>query len=217
MALFRPPLALNRTMDFFKLMGCGKNGSFDLKPDWQQYAIFSVINAQHPGSINDYDTWKKNHYGSFINGFWNFTRAETLSFVLAPISSHGFWDGKKIFPDSYNNGSSEGPIAVLTRATIRPSKARAFWKNVSPVQNKMKDARGLIFSVSIGELPVIRQATFSIWESEEAMKGFAYQMQEHRDVIRKTRDLNWYSEEMFTRFRIISSAGSLNGINPLNP
>jgi len=40
-------------------------------------------------------------------------------------------------------------------------------------------------------------------------------MQEHTEVIRKTRDEHWYSEEMFIRFKPIASFGSLNGNDPL--
>ena len=47
------------------------------------------------------------------------------------------------------------------------------------------------------------------------MKQFAYSMQEHAEVIRKTRKEDWYSEEMFVRFIIVGSRGSLHGKNPL--
>jgi hypothetical protein len=48
------------------------------------------------------------------------------------------------------------------------------------------------------------------------MKAFAYGSKEHADVIRKTRKEDWYSEELFARFKIISSSGKLNGIDPLS-
>jgi hypothetical protein len=54
-----------------------------------------------------------------------------------------------------------------------------------------------------------------VWENKEAMTTFAYKMQEHTEVIRKTRDEHWYSEEMFIRFKPIASFGSLNGNDPL--
>jgi hypothetical protein len=80
----------------------------------------------------------------------------------------------------------------------------------------MKKAPGLLFSAGIGEAPVYRQATFSLWQNSEAMKAFAYRMQEHRDVVRDTRKYAWYSEEMFLRFRPLYSCGSVRGINPLD-
>ena len=79
----------------------------------------------------------------------------------------------------------------------------------------MSTSQGFITSVGIGEIPWIKQATFSIWESKHLMKNFAYRMQEHAEVIRKTKQENWYSEEMFIRFQIIENEGSLRGRNPL--
>jgi len=54
----------------------------------------------------------------------------------------------------------------------------------------MKKAKGFLGSVGIGEIPWIKQATFSIWSSKSAMKSFAYHMQEHATVIAKTRKEN---------------------------
>jgi hypothetical protein len=39
------------------------------------------------------------------------------------------------------------------------------------------------------------------------MKAFAYGMREHAEVISKTRNENWYREELFVRFCIISVKG----------
>jgi hypothetical protein len=37
MPAFRLPLINNNKFSFFKLLGCGRSGSFDIHPDWQQY------------------------------------------------------------------------------------------------------------------------------------------------------------------------------------
>jgi hypothetical protein len=206
MALFRPALALNRALSFYKLMGTGRNGTFDKHPNLQQYAIFSVANRQPPIDPNNYKAWQKAYYGDFINGYWTWGHAENTTFILEPILSHGSWDGKELFKGIKGN-EPDGPIAVLTRATIRISRAREFWANVPPIQQRMQAAQGLQYSVGIGEMPYLRQATFSVWENAEAMKAFAYQMQEHREVINKTRSRQWYSEEMFTRFRVLHAFG----------
>ena len=47
------------------------------------------------------------------------------------------------------------------------------------------------------------------------MKQFAYKTNNHAEVIKKTRKENWYKEEMFTRFTILASYGTLNGHDPL--
>ena len=135
--------------------------------------------------------------------------------ILDPIEGHGTWDGKEVFGSLPKQTEYEGLVAVLTRATIRLNKLKSFWKNVNSVATRMNDAPGFITSIGIGEVPWIKQATFSIWQSKEHMKQFAYKMHEHAEVIRKTKKENWYSEDMFVRFKPLASFGTLRGINPL--
>jgi hypothetical protein len=217
MALFRIPLSGNKKIIFHKLMGCGKNGSFDIHPDWNQWAILVFINElpdlqyikEKKEDINS------TFYGSFISKWLKLFRCESWTVLLKLIDGHGSWDGKNFLPGIKDITNPTGPIAVLTRATIKLSKVRHFWQNVAPVSNQMKFASGLITSIGIGEMPLLRQATFSIWESMDQMKSFAYSMHEHREVIKKTRKEKWYSEDMFLRFRPIMTFGSLKGHNPL--
>ena len=75
------------------------------------------------------------------------------------------------------------------------------------VIDKMASTRGLLKSYGIGEVPWIKQATFSIWQDKNAMKEFAYGMQQHKEVISRTRKEDWYKEEMFVRFRILDVKG----------
>jgi heme-degrading monooxygenase HmoA len=207
MALFRLPLWLNKNISFFKLMGSGKNGTFDKTPDLQQWAILTVQ--------TDVSKNMKQLYGSFITKWLSLFNCETFTLLLEPIEGHGTWDGKKVFGDLPAKSAYEGQIAVLTRATIRINKLKYFWQNVAAVADKMATAKGFITSFGIGEMPWIKQATFSIWQSKDDMKNFAYNMKEHSQVIQKTRQQKWYSEDMFTRFKIIQHWGTLNGIVPL--
>ena len=50
-------------------------------------------------------------------------------------------------------------------------------------------------------MPLVQQATFSLWESSALMKAYAYQSEFHREVVQKTRQLGWYKEELFARFK----------------
>jgi hypothetical protein len=86
---------------------------------------------------------------------------------------------------------------------------------VPGVTSEIKTASGLFYSLGIGEMPLIKQGTLSFWESKEHMKRFAYNMQNHTEVIQKTRKENWYSEEMFVRFKPIAAHGTIRGKNPL--
>ncbi len=196
-------------------MGCGKNGTFDKHPDWQQWGILAV----HRQSLNTADLREVDLitklYGSFMGKWMRFFRCETWTIFLGPVEGHGSWDGKQPFGPLSKNTNYEGPIAVLTRATIRISKLSAFWQSVKGVAEEMAAADGLITSIGIGELPFIKQATFSIWQSREAMIQFAYQMHRHTEVIKKTRHGNWYSEDMFVRFKPLKTFGTIKGSDPL--
>lgn len=214
MALFRLPLWLNKKISFWKLLGCGQNGSFDKRPDWQQWGILVVIKGEGwiPESLNGKEI--KTVFGSFIAKWIRIFKCETWQVVLEPLAVHGLWDGKKVFGELSTPSGQEGRIAILTRATIRFSRLRDFWNNVGTVSAQMAVAKGFVCSLGIGEIPLIKQATFSIWESAEHMKKFAYGNDAHKEVIHKTRKENWYSEEMFVRFRIISTKGTIKGVNP---
>lgn len=206
MALHRLPLMLQKGCTFWKLMGCGRNGSFDLKPDWQQWGLLATWNSRA-----DFDNF---HQQSFIAGWWRKLTTESWTLLAEPLQSHGTWDGDTPFgkPDVK---SYAGPVAVLTRATINLNRLKKFWSHVDAAARVMASSEGYITSVGIGEAPVFRQATFSVWESLDYVKAFAYKGGEHADIIKKTRSENWYSEELFARFKPLAAWGTLNGADPL--
>src|SRR5436190_20516002 len=82
MALFRLPLYFSRKIQFYKLMGSGKNGSFDIHPDWNQWAIlFTADNVETKTP-------------RFIYTYWRCFKCDVKEFLLQPIEGHGFWNGK---------------------------------------------------------------------------------------------------------------------------
>jgi hypothetical protein len=164
---------------------------------------------------NDTEQLNKTILGGFITKWFSFFKCETCTFLLEPLETHGLWDGKKVFGTLPAKPDYNGPVAVLTRATVRINKLKYFWQNVAPVASQMATAKGFIYSAGVGEIPWIKQATFSVWNSKDDMKAFAYGMKIHADVIKKTRKQNWYSEDMFTRFNIIKTFGSIGGSNPM--
>lgn len=204
MAVFHLPLLINRRISFYKLMGSGKGGSFSKKPDLQQWAIFTAIPDDTP-------TRSINFLGSLITRWIKLFKCTTISYFLQPISGHGTWDKKAPFGNPIQAIDTQAELAVLTRATIKLNRLKEFWKHVPIVSDELNKTAGLIRSYGIGEIPLIKQATFSIWESQEAMKHFAYQLAAHKDVVEKTRKRDWYSEEMFIRFKILNT---LEGIQP---
>lgn len=210
MAAFHFFLLKNKAIRFYKLMGSGKNGTFDIRPDLRQWAILAVFDKELPNEIST-----KKLYGKRIAAWWKRCHCEVMTIAIEPIEGHGTWDGKECFGALPKTTSYEGAIAVLTRATIRLNKASAFWKNVKAASELVRKSPGFITSFGIGEAPWIKQATFSIWQNKKAMKEYAYKMKEHQQVIQKTRKENWYSEEMFVRFKVLWTSGTLEGKNVL--
>lgn len=176
-------------------MGSGRNGTFDRHPDLNQWAILFTaesIDVKLPG---------------FIYRYFRSFRCDIKEFLLQPAEGHGTWDRIKVFGELDQKVNDDTVVAVLTRATIKLNRLKNFWGSVDNVAAKMPSAKGLIVSYGIGEVPWIKQATFSIWQNKNVMKDFAYGMQQHKEVIYKTRNENWYKEEMFVRFYILSVKG----------
>ena len=141
---------------------------------------------------------------------------------LQPVQTHGRWDGLAPFRPAPTTAplADHEPVAVLTRAAIRWRRLGAFWRAVPATARAVAGAPGLQFSVGLGELPLVRQATVSIWESGALMKQYAYRAPEHQQVIKRTRAEGWYEEEMFARFRVVEDERRLGwsaGLRPAKP
>ena len=212
MIFFRLALFKTRKKSFTKLMGTGKNGSFDLMPDLCQWTVME-FKDDSPEIFNDTDPTEllKKLHGNFIAGWVRFFKCETGLFIMKVTEGHGAWDRNPMFQKINKSVEEFQPIAVLTRATIRFSKISAFWKQVPLVNKKIAGAKGLLFSIGTGEAPVVRQATFSVWKSRQSMKDYAYNDEEHLQAIRKTREEKWYTEELFLRLKIILVSGTVKG------
>jgi hypothetical protein len=140
---------------------------------------------------------------------------EVYTLRLALLSGHGRWGGRDVLADlAPAPPPGEGPVAVLTRATVRPSRWHRFRAARPPVSAELAAAPGLRAAVAIGEAPVGLQATFSLWTDAAAVSAFA-RSPRHRDVVRRTRRENWYGEELFARFTPLGSAGTWDGRDPL--
>jgi hypothetical protein len=207
MALHRMAMRMQKKCNFWRLLGTGKDGTFSLNPDWQQWGLLAVWDNK--ASFAEF------YQASFVAKWWDLFSCEKWTVLCTPLQSHGKWDGLEPFGKP-NEPIDNKPIAVLTRATIRLSRLKNFWSHVPQATKLMRRSQGYIMSLGIGELPVYRQATFSVWKNIDYVKTFAYASEEHAEVIRKTRDEHWYSEELFARLEPVESFGTIKGINPLD-
>jgi heme-degrading monooxygenase HmoA len=206
MAFARPLLRRVSGLRFWKLLGSGHGRGFSLRPNWSRYALLAVW--ENPDALEEFSA------NSTLMRAYRQHAEEIWTVRLLPLEAHGTWSGVNPF-SRFVSIPNEGPIAVLTRATIRLDRLRAFWSAVPAASHALEHATGLMASIGIGEVPFIRQATFSLWRSFDDMQAFAHQTQAHREAMRRTRAENWYREELFARFVPVGSEGTWQGIDPL--
>ncbi len=208
MMLFaHPPLKKVEGLQFYRLWGSGKR-QFSPFPDWSIYALLQVWEGEEYANrfFETSRLMKKYH-----------RRADELwSLYLKNKSSRGEWSGKNPFK-KHQNLDEENPFVVaITRATIKTRLLYRFWKYVPESQKQMQQNKGLIYTKGFGEVPIKQMATFSVWKDKKYLDAFAYQSSPHVKAIGYTRDLKWYSEELFSRFQPFKSVGTWNGKNPLS-
>lgn len=198
------PLLRTAGLQFYKMLGSGRGLGFHPLPDWGVYALLGVWESEAAANAFFSD-------GSVFQKFKEKSE-EQWTLYLKPMKIKGTWSGGNPFEPAPDLDTANPMVAVITRATIRPSKLWHFWRYVPSSQRPIEASPpGLLFTKGIGEVPFLQMATFSLWENQEALANFAYQSAEHLTAIRKTRELDWYKEEMFVRFQPYRSVGTWGG------
>ena len=206
MGLARASLSRTTGLRFWRLVGSGRGAGFSLRPDWSRYGLLAVWNDES----NAHAFFERAPFPAAVRA-----RADEVWTVrLAPTASRGAWGGSNPFQPT-QRAVDDAAVAVLTRAAIRWRRLGAFWGAVPATSRAVESADGLVASIGIGEAPLVRQATFSIWRDERALRAYAYATDAHREAIRRTRDERWYSEDLFARFSVVAAEGTWNGRNPL--
>ena len=174
---------------FCKVMGSGHEGGFGLKPSASRGGLFCVFDdeasaqafLEHSPTLADY----RRHAREFC------------SVLLKPYASRGSWDGMSLTAAAAP--PTEGPVAALTRGSIHPLRAASFWRMAPAAQVAVETAEGCRLGVGLGEAPLLRQATFSIWDSVPAMDAYA-RHGAHLAAIHASRRRGHFTESMFVRF-----------------
>ncbi|WP_299783909.1 spheroidene monooxygenase [uncultured Roseobacter sp.] len=191
---------------FWKLCGSGTGEGFTPLPNTAVYAILA--------SWPDEMTARTQTEDARIYARYRRRASENWTIFLETTSARGQWSGKTPFHATAE--TSKGPLAALTRATIKPAIALKFWRRVPDISRMIGADRNVAFKIGIGEVPLLHQITFSIWPDASAMAGFARENGPHAAAIRAVRDGNWFSEELYARFAILGETGSWGGKSPLD-
>lgn len=187
---------------FAKLLGTGTGRTFTPKDADPHHwgLLLTWSDEQGPRRLAD----------SRIARDWQRIANESATWIMRPLSSKGLWAGQNPF-EAPVPARWDGPVAAVTRGRIKPRMWPAFWSSVPPVSLDVRSGGGLTFAMGIGEAPIGLQGTFSTWSSGQALSQFAYRRPAHQKVIAQTASLDWYAEELFARFALLSAEGTVAG------
>ncbi|MDV6374010.1 hypothetical protein [Deinococcus arenicola] len=191
-------------LEFYRLLGTGQGAKLSLSVDLRRWARLAVWQSPAAFELFESSPWRQQEREQTSN---------TVTLLLRPLRWHGRWGGLEPFGAAVpRTPSGDFPLAVLTRAVIRPSKLGPFWRAVPGTQAFLPGQPGLISAMGLGEWPVVQQATFSVWQDAASMRAYAYGGHAHRQAIARTRQENWYSEELFARFEVKEVRGVWAGL-----
>lgn len=208
MGLARGALSRVKGIGTVKLCGSGTGEGFTPVPNTAVYGILTTW--------PDHDAARRAFYGARVFRRYTEMAEERLTVFLTPCAARGRWGGAMPF-DADATATPDGPIAALTRASIRPRAALAFWKNEPSITKAIGADPNVLFKIGIGEAPLFRQVTFSIWPDTETMADFARADGPHADAIRAVRAGNLFSEDLYARFRVDAIEGTWEGQAPPVP
>ena len=159
------------------------------------------------------------HFHSAINDSILYHTASTRNFPphtstanRHPDAPRSAWAGQTPFVDPPPTGA--GPLAVLTRATIKPGIMARFWGRVPDISSVIGQDPNVMFKIGIGDVPWLRQVTFSIWPDTASMASFARADGPHATAIRAVRDEGLFKEELYARFSVDANEGRWAGQTP---
>lgn len=194
---------------FFKLLGTGSRVGFTPIPNIDVNAILATWES--------HDAAQEGIARGLTYRHWRDNADESWTVYMAPSSARGLWSGQAPFEVCAEPAEGpQGPVAALTRATVKLPVATQFWREVPDISQVIGQDPNVLFKIGMGEVPLLQQVTFSIWPDTKTMANFARKDGPHATAIRHVREGDWFKEELYARFRILGDEGSWGGKSPLD-
>lgn len=188
-----------------KVMGSGHGGGFSLRPSATHQGLICTF-SHLDLALNFLDSPWVQAYRQRAREFW--------SGVLTVQSARGHWDKQSWQPTTepalQGQAQTQGPLAVLTRASIVPTKAMAFWRYAPAAQAELSESPGCMLAMGLGEAPLVRQCTFSLWQDTAAMVQYAHQGA-HQLASAAAYKHQYFSESLFVRMQVLQMSGVWKG------
>ena len=184
---------------FSKVMGSGFEGGFGLRPSSSRQALFCLFTDEAAAD---------RFLASGMARAYAVRSREFCTAKLRAYACKGTWAGRAI--EVTASTPTTGPIATLTRASIKPLSARRFWRMQPASEVSLNQAQGCLLATGVGEAPFFRQATFSLWTGVDAMNAYA-RTGAHLAAIEAAHAGGFFSESMFVRFVPLALSGNWRG------
>lgn len=185
---------------FAKVLGSGHEAGFGLRPSSSRQGLFCHFDGD--AAADDFLLRSPQMAAYRRNA------RELFHVKLKAFACRGAWSGTRL--PVTTSRPVQGGVAALTRASIRPAAARRFWRHAPPSEVALGQAEGCRLAAGLGEAPVFRQATFSLWDSVEHMDAYAHNGA-HLAAIQAAREGRYFSESMFVRFVPVDPQGVWKG------
>ena len=196
----RWPLRSIPGMKFSKVLGSGYDGGFGLRPSRTRQGLFLGFDTE--ASARDFIA-----ASPILTAYRSHAR-ELCTVLLRVCSCRGSWSGASL--EVTTELPADGPVVSLTRASIRPWRARQFWRMQPASEVSLHAAPGVLMATGVGEAPLLRQATFTLWQNVAAMNAYA-RSGAHQEAIQAAYGGGYFSESMFARFVPCSLTGNWRG------
>ena len=200
MGAARVPLWRMPGLTFRKLCGSGAGEGFDALPESRHWAILAVW--------EDAAAAEAGRAGAPFAA-WRARADEHMGLTMRAVSARGTWAGRRPFAPA--GPPAPGPIAVLTRGTVRARHLARFWRRVPGISAVIGADPSVMMKVGIGELPWRHQITFSIWPDAASMARFARGDTPHGRAIAAVRSGDWFAEELYARLAVLRAEGTWGG------
>lgn len=189
-----------RGLRFARVLGSGREGGFGMLPglDHQGLVAFFDDDAAAAAFLSE----------SAVAQAYREHAGEQLTALMRASASRGSWGGVELAATT--SAPAGQPLAALTRASIRVRHARRFWSQSPATEASLRQSPGCRLAVGLGEAPLLRQATFSLWDDAQAMDGYARQGAHQRAIQGAWRE-GWFSESMFLRLVPLQLQGRWHG------
>lgn len=194
------PLRGTPGLVFTRVLGSGQDGGFVLRPGLDHHGLFLLFDGE-PAADRFLEA-------SPVLAQYRAHARECCVLKLRATSARGSWAGRTIAPTM--TAPDHGPVAALTRGSVRASRLWPFWRHSPATQASVAGAPGCELAMGLGEAPLLRQATFSLWRDQAAMDAYA-RSGAHLQAIRASMQGGHLKESMFVRFVPLWIAGSWKG------